>query len=397
MKRATLAALLLLAGAPRADRPNIILIFADDIGISGFGCTGGSFATPNIDAMAAAGTRFEFCFAAPLCGPSRAQVLTGRYGFRTGVTDNDLGAKAHPSREVSIAKVLHDAGYATAVAGKWQQLRHLSTPEEGRAWGFDEFMVWGSEGKGRGERYWDPAYNHNGKWRDDLKEKYGPDVLHGFVVDFIERRRDKPFFVYYPTPLVHAPILRTPHSSGSKSLADNISYLDKLVGRLLADLDRLGLRERTLVVFTGDNGTVGGGTVHGRRVDGGKGTMHEGGSRVPLIAHWKGTVPTGVVSKDLVDFSDFFPTFAELAGAKLPEGVTIDGRSFAPRLRGEKGAAREWVYVQLGDKRYVRDARWKLTAGGALYDMKDAPFAETPAEDAEARARLQQALDSLGR
>jgi arylsulfatase A len=103
----------------------------------------------------------------------------------------------------------------------------------------------------------------------------------------------------------------------------------------------------------------------------------------------------GAVSKDLVDFSDFFPTIAELAGAKIPEGLVIDGRSFAPQLSGQPGRPREWVYVQLNDDRYVRDARWKLTGDGRLLDMKDAPFAETPAEDAAARERLQKVLDSL--
>ncbi len=133
---------------------------------------------------------------------------------------------------------------------------------------------------------------------------------------------------------------------------------------------------------------------------GAKSNLTEGGSRVPLICNWKGTTPTGQVSKDLVDFSDFFPTFAEIAGAKLPEGVTIDGHSFAPQLQGRPGKPREWVFVQLGGEWYVRDGRWKLNQAGELFDMKDAPFAQISASpdsaDAKAaRAKLQAVLDSL--
>ena len=138
------------------------------------------------------------------------------------------------------------------------------------------------------------------------------------------------------------------------------------------------LREKTLIVFTGDNGSVPVGTINGRPVDGHKSQMNEGGSRVPLIANWKGVTPAGGVLKDLVDFSDFYATFAELAGAKLPDGLTFDSRSFAPQLRGEKGTPREWTYVQLGAKWYVRNDGWKLTEKGELFDMSDAPFAQKP-------------------
>ncbi len=143
-------------------------------------------------------------------------------------------------------------------------------------------------------------------------------------------------------------------------------------------------------------------TIGGRKINGVKGTMLEGGSRVPLIANWKGVAPAGRVLKDLVDFSDILPTFVEVAGAKLPQGVTIDGRSFAPQLRGQKGQPREWIYVQLGSRWYVRDDGWKLNQAGELFDMKDSPFVEelVPADaknDAAvaARKRLQAVLDKL--
>jgi hypothetical protein len=156
--------------------------------------------------------------------------------------------------------------------------------------------------------------------------------------------------------------------------------MDKLIVKLVAELDRLKLREKTLVVFVGDNGSVNGGRVDGKKVNGGKGTMKEGGSRVPCVISWKGTTPASVVSKDLIDFSDFYPTLAEVAGARLPAGVTIDGRSFAAKLRGQEGKQRDWVYVELGQQQYVRDARWKLTGDGILSDMQEAPFGELAVE-----------------
>ncbi len=403
---AVVAGVGLLAGPARGEeakgRPNIIFILVDDYGIPGVGCYGGKYKTPNLDALAEGGIRFEHCFAAPLCAPSRALCMTGRYAFRTGVLDNGSGGRARPEREVCIAKLLKEAGYATAVAGKWRQLSHFITKEEGRAWGFDEFLIWGVGTKG--ERYWDPDYNRNGQFLTDTQGKYGPDMLHEFAVDFIRRHREGPFFLYYPMVLIHGPILRTPDSpaQGADHYTDNIAYMDKLVGKLVEELDRLKLREKTLIVLTGDNGSVRPGTIHGRMVDGTKGSMKEGGSRVALICNWKGTTPAGRVLPDLVDFTDFFPTFAEVAGARLPAGVKIDGHSFAPQLQGRPGKPREWVYIQLGDQRYVRDARWKLTGEGELSDMKEAPFREIPvaaqSDDPEpqaARKKLQAVLDEV--
>jgi arylsulfatase A-like enzyme len=229
-----------------------------------------------------------------------------------------------------------------------------------------------------------------------------------FAIDFLRRHREQPFYFYFPTHLIHGPILRTPDSKpGTQDFYDdNVAYLDKQVGQLVAELDNLGLREKTLIVFTADNGTARFGAdrsiLNGRKINGQKGSMLEGGSRVPLIANWKGTTPAGKVLDDLVDFSDFFATFAELAGAAMPQGVTFDGRSFAPRLRGEKGSPREWVFVQLGPNWYVREQGFKLTQSGELFDMSDAPFVEKPvaADDPDpaakaARKRLQGVLEEL--
>jgi arylsulfatase A len=298
-----------------------------------------------------------------------------------------------------LARTLKQAGYATGMAGKWRQMG--DTPGD---WGFDQWLT----DPTAGGWYWQTSYTKNGELIETEQEVYCPDVCREFAIDFFKRHREQPFYFYYPTHLIHGPILRTPDSKPDTEdfYEDNVAYLDKQVGQLVAELDRLGLREKTLVVFTGDNGTARFGAdrsfLNGRKINGQKGTMLEGGSRVPLIASWAGVTPAGRVLRDLVDFSDFFATFAELAGAKMPEGVTFDSRSFAPQLRGEKGNPRDWVYVQLGANWYVREQGFKLTQNGELFDMSDAPLVEkavaadtTDQAAVAARARLQAVLDQL--
>ena len=392
------------AAAPSgASRPNIILIFADDVGLGDVHCTGGPLHTPNIDKLAAGGTMFTYCYATPLCGPSRCETLTGRYPFRTGLINNRSRQAVDPSREVMIPTVLKKVGYATASVGKWGQIQ--LAPGE---WGFDEYLAfpgsgcyWRDQttyyivnGKPHDQAEFDyvlanrvvDTYVVKGKRHELAEGQYLPDIMQQFIAGFIDRHKDQRFFLYYPMSHVHGPIVRTPDSAAGADkdqlYRDNIAYMDKLVGQLVQELDRHHLREKTLVIFTGDNGTARFGlklaTVDGRHINGQKGTMLEGGSRVPLIANWPGTTPAGKVNKDLTDFSDFFVTFAELAGAALPRGVTLDGHSFAPQIRGQQGSPREWVYVELHGKSYVRDARFKLTNDGKIFDLTEAPFKEIP-------------------
>jgi len=389
-------------------RPNIVFILSDDYGLDGVGCYGSDRhkdRTPNLDALARDGIRFELCYSTPLCGPTRCQIMTGRYPFRTGGLTNPTAVKPVPQDEYPLARVLKEAGYDTCHVGKWRQMG--ATPGD---WGFDEYVT----DPTAGGWYWQKSYTKNGQLVETDQEIYYPDVTHDFAVDFLKRHAPSgsskvaPFFLYYASHLVHGPILRTPDSKPEEKdpvtlYNDNVAYLDKQVGALVAELDRLGLRENTLVIFSADNGTTGQpNTIGGRKINGLKGSMLEGGARVPLIANWKGVAPAGRVLKDLVDFSDILPTFAEIAGAKLPEGVTIDGRSFALQLRGEKGNPRKWIFVQLGRNWYVRDDGWKLNQAGELFDMTDAPFVEklVPADSADkaavaARKRLQAVLDKL--
>ncbi len=393
------------ADADAPSKPNIIFILADDLGLDGVSAYGADkHQTPCIDALAASGIRFQNAYASPLCGPSRCLLMTGRYAFRTGGITNQswrpAGPGAKSADEFPIARLLKQAGYATGHAGKWRQVGEL--PGD---WGFDEFITDNTAGGW----YWQTKFNKNGTVIDLPDGSYGPDVVQEFTYDFIRRHKDKPFFFYYANHLVHKPTLRTPDTSAgtsetAKLYDDNIRYMDKQVGALVAELEKLKLRQNTLIVFAGDNGTAAGypSTLKGRMINGAKGSMLEGGSHIPFIASWPGVTPAGKVLDDLVSFADPYATFAELAGAKLPENIKIDGKSFVPQLRGEDGEKRPWAYVQLGGHWFVRDSRFKLNERGELFDMSDAPFTEKPvaaAEDTDqskaARQRLTGALAEL--
>ncbi|MBL9209350.1 MAG: sulfatase-like hydrolase/transferase [Opitutaceae bacterium] len=392
--------------APAANaKPNIIFILADDLGIGNIGCYGAgpSFKTPHIDALARGGIRYTNAYTVPLCGPSRAAILTGRYAFRTGATNQDATGEIKPSAEKFMPQFLRPAGYVSSMIGKWGQL-----PLGPAEFGFDDHLkftgsgtYWNTQDKGK-------KYLVNGRSVSLPDKVYLPDVMHRHAVEFITRHREKPFYLYYSLSHIHGEILPTPDSApDSKDLyADNVAYMDKLVGQLVAELERLKLREKTLVVFFGDNGTGGGyadrSTVNGRRLAGAKGDMLEGGALVPMIVNWPGHAPAGKVSADMVDSTDFVPTFAALAGATLPPQTIIDGHSLAPQFRGEKGQPRDWAYVQLARNWYVRSTGWKLNQAGELFDMSEAPWAEklvAPGSESPAalaaRQRLAAALAQL--
>jgi arylsulfatase A len=412
-------------------RPNVVLIMADDLGYECLGCYGGtSYRTPNLDRLAATGVRFEHAYAQPLCTPTRVQLMTGQYNFRNwrafGVIDPN---------EKTFGHMMQAAGYKTCIAGKWQLYSYNPPdfepewrgkgmrPEEG---GFDEFSVWHAEHtEDKGSRYADPVIYENGKLREDTQGKYGPDLYTEFINGFMERHRDEPFFAYYSMALTHGPFNPTPRSkewaagdrleNNTKYFGDMVEYMDEVIGRIVAKLDDLGLRERTLVLFYSDNGTQRGieSRMGDRVVVGGKGLMTDAGTRVPLIANWKGTTPEGKVLDDLVDSTDFLPTIAEATGAKPFPGVPVDGRSFLPQLRGEPGNPREWILIHHDPRpgwakaeykleRCARNQRFKLYADGRLFDVPADPLEKRPIppgqageEGERARAMLQQVLATM--
>jgi arylsulfatase A len=373
---------------PRASGPSFLLFLADDLGRECLGSYGGaSYATPRLDALARGGLRFERCFAMPQCHPSRTTLLTGRYPFRANARWGTL-----PAGEATFAQALARAGYATAVAGKWQLARLADAPDHPARAGFQTSCCWGWN---EGPRYFEPVIWQDGRRRDDVRGRYGPDVHTDFLIEFMARRRREPFLAYYPLTLPH---LSSDGADAARpaSYAELVGELDRQVGRTLDALDSLGLAARTLVLFSADNGSPRSVTslLAGRPVRGGKSLATDAGTHVPLLARWPGVTPAGV-SGDLVDLSDFFPTLAELAGAELPAGVPLDGRSFAPQLRGESGRPRAWVYSGHRGGSFLRDERWKLRRDGALHDLAHdpdetaplLPGADTP-ESAAARARL---------
>ena len=389
----------------RGSKPNIIYILADDLGIGDVSCYGSDHnKTPIIDQLAKGGIQFEHAYTAPLCGPSRSRILTGRYAFRTGAVNQDRVGEIKPENEVLIPSVLKTAGYTSALVGKWSQFG--LTPKD---FVFDDYITF----QGSGD-YWSTEkkksedYIENGENKKLDSQTYMPDLMHQHLVNFLTTNKDKPFFLYYSMVNVHALIQRTPDSKpGSDFYDDNIAYMDKLVGKLLATLDDLKLRENTLIVFMGDNGTAGQyaerSSIRGKALSGKKGTMLECGSLVPTIANWPGVVPAGKVNTDLIDSSDLLPTFAELTGAKLPTKNVLDGHSFLPQILGKKGKPKEYIYMELGNKWYVRSAKWKLTREGELFDMSNAPFEEKLVTDyannkeaSAAYTRLQAILKEIG-
>ena len=390
-------------------KPNIIFILADDLGIGNVGCYGAdNFKTPNIDKLAQSGTRFEHCYAAPLCGPSRALLLTGRYAYHTGMTGNDSGPLVKPENETMIPKILKPAGYATAMCGKWSQL-----PMQPSDFGFDEYLRFNGSGKYWNTQAGNKSYTRNGKDVPLKDGEYLPDTMQKFVVDFIEHHKDQPFYIHYAISHVHAEILPTPDTAPGttdqfKIYQDNVAYMDKLVGKLLAELDRLKLRDNTLIVFAGDNGTAQNYasrcTINGgKSLSGKKGEMLECGALVPCMVSWAGRVPAGKVTPSLISFADFLPTFAEVSGAKIPSSLVIDGKTFAPQLLGKSEVwPRDWIFVELGRHWYDREMNWKLNESSEFFDMKNAPYAEplvtTNTQDQAAiagRAHLQEVLNQL--
>lgn len=414
-------------GAEQTRKPNVLLILADDLGFETINCYGGtSYKTPEIDALAKSGKRFTHCYATPLCSPSRVELMTGRYGFRTSWVNligrgeaEEANDYFDPKKEVTFGRIMKDAGYATALAGKWQLCDFPSHPNHLRDCGFDRSLCWAWVVQGKAtSRYWAPVLWDNGKQRQGTTNEYGDDLFSDFLIDFMKEHKNEPFFAYYPMALVHSPHIAPPGSpraaaaqkaalnggrgGGKKNgkspvgnddgpvndpanYPDMVAYMDRTVGKMVRALDELGLRENTLIIFTGDNGTDRKITsMLGKvAIPGGKGTVTELGSHVPMIASWPKTITAGTTSSNLVNFCDVLPSLAEIGRAQLPAGVKIDGKSFAAELLGKKGPQREWVFTQLGKKALARDQRYLLHDDGRLYDIPNDLFEKTDISKSE--------------
>ncbi|MSU49701.1 MAG: arylsulfatase [Opitutus sp.] len=402
-----------LSAFAAAPKPNVILILADDLGFETIRANGGeSYRTPVLDRLAATGVRFTQCYAQPLCTPTRVQLMTGQLNVRNYINFGTMDPTL-----TTFGNHFQRAGYQTAIAGKWQLGPALDLPGK---FGFAESCLW--QHTRRPPRYANPGLEYNGVPKDFSHGEYGPDLVHDFVEDYITRHKDEPFFVYYPMILTHDPYQPTPDSKDwdpkaigeqvnrdEKHFADMVAHMDKLIGKLVARLEALQLRERTLLVFLGDNGT-GRGTrsrFKGREFIGGKGTTTDAGMHVPLIVNWPGAIATGKVCDDLVDTTDFLPTICAAAGIAVPATPTLDGRSFWPQLRGEKGQPHEWLYSwysprqnsDLSARESAFTPRHKLYRSGEFYDLERDPgeikplaVAQLTGEAAAAAKKLAAAL-----
>ncbi len=354
-------------------QPNILFILVDDLGKEWVSCYGAEgIETPHIDSLAAGGIRFNNAYSMPQCTPTRVTLLTGQYPFRHGWTNHwdvprwGSGCHFDPNLNGSIAHFLRDAGYRTAAAGKWQIDDFRVEPDAMEEAGFEDWCMWtgGETGNPPSDvRYWNP-YITSRVGSSTYRGAFGPDVFTSFLIDFMRSHADEPMFLYYPMVLTHGPLVATPnHPSASTSEERHramVRYTDSMVGRLIQALEDLRLRERTIVIFTTDNGT--GRSLQGRRlgheVQGAKARMSEAGTAMPFIVNGPGIVPSGLVTDALTDFTDLFPTFVELAGGELPEGYQVDGASIASLIRGEADDSnRDWIMSMGGGPAEFRDGR----------------------------------------
>ena len=395
-----------------ANKPNIILVLADDVGFECFGSYGSrEYSTPRLDALATKGVRFKNCHSTPLCTPSRVNLMSGKSNV---FNYYDFGI--YPEGEATFANYFQDHGYATAVAGKWQLLKENDgiTPEVA---GFDTHCLWNIPGGGK-ERYWNPSLVQDGKLLDVSEGTYGPDVTTDFLIDFIKENRDKPFLAYFPMILPHNPFHVTPDSidpdsqSAKQNFIDMVQYIDKNLGRLEDALIEQGIRENTLLIFTSDNGTnsILESNFKGQAIQGGKGYTRDYGTHVPLVVNWPGRLAGGRVVNDLVCFSDFFPTMVEAAGLKPKEIKDGDGWSFWPQCQGRPGRERDWIYCyyfprpsaeKYNDKyshyetQFARNVRYKLYDDGRLYDTIEDVLERQPIPLGDATPKAEKAREIL--
>jgi arylsulfatase A len=369
----------------REGKPNIVLILADDLGYGSLACYGSKqIRTPHLDRLAASGMRLtDFHSSGPMCTPTRAALMTGRYPQRCAwVPDDDLSPvfrdqrRENPAQrwawgislaEQTVAETLRDAGYRTALLGKW----HLGydTRFHPMNQGFDEFRGF----TGGAVDYHTHVATHGLKeldWWDGKEIRnetgYSTDLLTRHAVDFIARHKDRPFFLYLAHAAPHDPWQgRDPAAkkAPAETYKEMIEVLDESVDRVTAALREQGLEQNTLLVFCSDNGAAPpGGVAANGRLKGRKGSMHEGGHRVPFIASWPGVIPAGSTSTATAMTMDLFPTLAKLAGAEAAS--RLDGIDLMPVLKGGKQDKARPLHWLFGGNWAVREGPWKLIGKG---------------------------------
>jgi arylsulfatase A len=388
--------------AAPARQPNILLILADDLGYGDMSCYGNSYIrTPNLDRLAAGGIRFtDFHASGPVCSPTRAGLMTGRYQQRCGITEVITAAGARdnglsPDTQVTFARQLKKAGYATGIFGKW----HLGyqTKFNPDKHGFDRFRGYLS---GNVDYFSHVDQAGNADWWDNstpIQEAgYTTDLITRHGIEFMEANRSRPFCLYLPYEAVHSPY-QGPHDKADRTAGgefeihgtrtdvktaykEMIESMDEGIGKVLAAVRRLGLERDTFVFYFSDNGATQRGSNGPLR--GFKGSLWEGGHREPAIAYWPGTIDAGRTCRDTAICMDLFPTFLELAGAPAPD-CKLDGVSLVPVLKGKGSLGERTLFWGYGKQRAVRRGKWKLVIGApgaeaspSLFDL-DADLGES--------------------
>lgn len=402
------------ASDPQASAPNVVLIMADDLGAEAIGCYGStSYQTPHLDEMARAGIRFNNAYATPLCTPTRVMIMSGLYPQITGhrgliSKDPAIGM----STEIkTFGDYFKEAGYITAVAGKWQLCQFTTYPNHPVDLGFDRYCLWKWHYNGKKtSRYWKPAIWQDGESLDLTEETYGPDRYAQFLMDFIRENKDQPFFVYYPMALTHSPFVDPPARSldekqiqklelkKQQSFSRMLSYADEIVGKINTTLEKLKIADNTLVIFTADNGTdknIRESQLGDLVIPGGKGSMTEAGTRVPFIAKWPAKTKPGQVSEKLVSLVDLVPTLNSLAGIETDNASS--GKNLSHYFTGDAGKDRDHIFVCYGKNYFVRTNDWRLHNTGDLYHIptssNEKRYAERKKESEKHRAALQSILN----
>lgn len=394
----------------QAKQPNIVVIFADDLGYGDLGCYGHpTILTPNLDKMAAEGVRFtQFYAGAAVCSPSRAALLTGRLGVRTGVYGkrdvffpNSPGGL--PLKEVTIPEVLKTKGYATGMVGKWHlgsQPQFLPIHQGFDFWfGIPYSNDMGKVGVGKGkdgrisgsverQSYIPlPLYRNEQIIEKEPDQHYLTQRYTTEALNFIKSNNQKhqPFFLYYASNFPHVPLYASPAFEGKSKrglYGDVVTEFDWSVGEVLKTLKDLKIDNNTLVIFTSDNGPwllleEEGGS--GGLLYEGKNSSYEGGMRVPAIAWWPGQIKANSISDALVTTMDLMPTFASLTGAELPKDRVLDGMNIAPILFNRKDHIRDLIYYYINQNLYaVRKGKWKAHFTTHPSYSKEAPVPHDP-------------------
>ncbi|MBN2270113.1 MAG: sulfatase [Sedimentisphaerales bacterium] len=371
--------------AGKDDRPNIVLIMADDLGYGDVGCYGGTWIrTPNIDALAAGGMRFtDYHSNGAVCSPTRAALLTGRYQQRCGI-EEVVFAKG-PSREtgmplseMTFAEVLQGKGYVTGIFGKW----HLGYNVEFNPakQGFDEFrgyvsgnVDYHSHFDGAGIEDW---------WKDSEKvpeQGYVTDLITKHAIDFIERHKDKPFCLYLPHEAPHYPYqgrkdpverlggdkinVRTKRQDIPRAYKEMVEAMDEGIGRVVETVKRLGLERKTFIFFCSDNGATKDGS--NGPLNGFKASLWEGGHRVPAVAYWPGKIKAATTCNQTVLGMDVFPTMASITSSELPAGLKLDGVDLSGVLFESESLPERTVFWRYRKQKAVRKGPWKLLVQGS--------------------------------